>query len=124
MSAVIESDRETKCDANGKNNSRICCKFCPSVILNKGATMLVSHEFVLPHMHPKNKDDDGQVDTINDYWLVEDMYTFENISVTKTVDNIKYLACADCEIGPVGYMDLDTKKSYVAISRVLYKDKT
>ena len=30
----------------------------------------------------------------------------------------KYLSCADCDLGPIGYHDLNTKFSYVALSRV------
>lgn len=74
-------------------------------------------------MRRKEEDDDEKVEQIGHYWLVEDMYTFENVSVTKTVDKVKYLACADCEIGPIGYMDLATNKSYVALSRVTYKEQ-
>lgn len=81
-------------------------------------------QFALPNVRPKDETDDDKQETTYDlYWLVEDMYTFENVSVTKTVGEIKYLACADCEVGPIGYMDLTTKKSYIAVSRVIYKDK-
>lgn len=48
------------------------------------------------------------------------MYTFENIGFSNTVGNIKYLACADCELGPIGYYDTDTKVSYVALARVTH----
>lgn len=49
------------------------------------------------------------------------MYTFENIGVSHTVGNVKYLACADCERGPVGWHDLSTKKSYIALCRVKHE---
>lgn len=48
------------------------------------------------------------------------MYTFENIGFSHTVENKKYLSCADCEVGPLGYHDLDTKDIYLAMSRVDY----
>lgn len=52
------------------------------------------------------------------FWLVTDMLMFENIGFSNTVGNTKYLACADCEAGPIGYFDILNKTSYVALSRV------
>lgn len=63
---------------------------------------------------------DGVVgDTLQDHWLVENMYAFENVGFTKNIGNIKYLVCADCEIGPIGWHCTDdTKSFYVALDRV------
>lgn len=44
MTSTIEEIRESKCDDLGKNNSKICCQFCPSIILNPRAGTLVSRE--------------------------------------------------------------------------------
>lgn len=52
------------------------------------------------------------------FWMVTDMLMFENVGFSNTVGNNKYLTCADCEAGPIGYYDLSSKKSYVALSRV------
>lgn len=58
-------------------------------------------------------------DTLTAHWFVEDMFTFENVGFTKDVGRIKYLICADCEIGPIGWHCLDDKTSfYVALERV------
>lgn len=47
------------------------------------------------------------------------MYTFENIGFSNNVDaTTKYLICADCEMGPVGFCDLTNKMCYVALERV------
>lgn len=55
-------------------------------------------------------------------WLLEDIYSFENVTFTRSVDGkMKYLACADCEHGPIGYQDLETQYCYVGINRVRYK---
>ncbi|XP_067913010.1 guanine nucleotide exchange factor MSS4 [Heterodontus francisci] len=57
-----------------------------------------------------------------EHWFVDDMYTFENVGFTKNVNNIKYLVCADCEIGPLAGHCLDDKKSfYVALDRVQHE---
>ena len=70
----------------------------------------------------KKKCDTGegeiQYEKLKYFWQINDMYTFENIGFSNTVDNVKYLACADCEIGPVGYYNINTKISYVAMARV------
>ena len=52
------------------------------------------------------------------YWLVTDMYTFENIGFSKIRGDIRYLACADCEIGPIGYQDPNEARFLVACDRV------
>lgn len=61
-------------------------------------------------------------DLLQEHWLVEDMFTFENVGFTKDVGNIKFLVCADCEVGPIGWHCLDDKDSfYVALDRVSHE---
>lgn len=72
----------------------------------------------LHRMQRKGEGDTDEDEEISEYWMVEDMFTFENIGFSNTVDNMKYLICADCEMGPVGWHDLNEKKSYIALSRV------
>lgn len=81
------------------------------------------HQLFLPSMRKKTTitQSEGSVDgdTLTTHWLVDDMYTFENVGFTKDVGRIKYLICADCEIGPIGWHCLDdTKSFYVALERV------
>lgn len=64
-----------------------------------------------------------QKENVNQFWAVNTLYDFENMGFSNTVGTIKYLVCADCEMGPVGYYDLSTKKCYVALSRVTDHDK-
>lgn len=64
------------------------------------------------------KEVEVQNEKLNEFYHVENMYTFENIGFTHTVDNYKYLSCADCDAGPIGYYDMNTKHSFVALSRV------
>ncbi|KZC10503.1 PREDICTED: guanine nucleotide exchange factor MSS4 homolog [Dufourea novaeangliae] len=116
-----ETDKNSLADQDKKNNSKVYCTFCPSKMLNAGAARLVNIEFNLPYVQRKRDDEVDQKELLTDFWLVEDMYTFENIGVSQTVDNVKYLACADCERGPVGWHDLTTKKSYIALSRVKHE---
>ena len=70
----------------------------------------------------EQKPEDGE--TYKHHWLVDNMYKFENIGFSNTVGTIKYLICADCEVGPVGYQDLRDKSSiYLAIDRVKHFEK-
>jgi len=64
------------------------------------------------------KDAAAETEKLKDFFLVSDKYHFENIGFSLTIDNIKYLACADCDIGPVGWHDMNTNESFVAVKRV------
>ena len=80
-------------------------------------------QFPLPHM--KQNTDKGDIsnveeEVIKDYWVVEDMYSFENVGFSNSVAGVKYLSCADCEVGPIGWFDIAARTSYVALSRVLH----
>lgn len=63
-------------------------------------------------------DEQFETEEFNEFWIIDDMFTFDNVGFSNTVGNHKFLICADCEMGPVGYHDLETKKSFVALSRV------
>lgn len=69
----------------------------------------------------KDSDKEEEKEMLHDWWVVDEINAFENIAVSYKVEDIKYLACADCENGPVGYHDLNTSKSYIAHARVLHK---
>ncbi|XP_014388889.1 PREDICTED: guanine nucleotide exchange factor MSS4 [Myotis brandtii] len=79
----------------------------------------------LPSMRKKPALAEGsspEGDLLQEHWLVEDMFIFENVGFTKDVGNIKFLVCADCEIGPIGWHCLDDKNSfYVALERVSHE---
>ena len=67
---------------------------------------------------------------------LQDMFDFDNMGFTNTVEHIKFLSCGDCEVmfwktsfmvftcngqvGPLGYHNLQTKKSYLALARWFY----
>lgn len=68
----------------------------------------------------KDNDSIPETENVSSFWTVKDMYTFYNIGFSNTVGNTKYLTCADCEAGPIGYHDIPSKMSYVALSRVIH----
>ncbi|XP_076124019.1 guanine nucleotide exchange factor MSS4 [Alosa pseudoharengus] len=116
-------DRSTLVSEDGKNVKSVLCQRCGSKVLCPGSAQFAERELFLPSMRKKTNitQSEGSVDgdTLTDHWVVDDMYTFENVGFTKDVGRIKYLICADCEIGPIGWHCLDDKKSfYVALERV------
>ena len=63
---------------------------------------------------------DGEMLTY--FWLVKDMFTFENVGFSNTIGTTKFLTCADCEIGPIGWQDINNKNAiYVALDRVKHE---
>ncbi|KAF7654694.1 hypothetical protein LDENG_00066540 [Lucifuga dentata] len=117
------SERSDLVSEDGRNNKSVLCQRCGSKVLCPGMAVFAEKELFLPSMRKKGNlsSPEGSVDgdTLNAHWLVDDMYTFENVGFTNDVGRIKYLICADCEIGPIGWHCLDDKKSfYVAVERV------
>ena len=68
-------------------------------------------------MHQK-AEMESQTETVTRCWLVKDMFHFENVGFSHTVGPYKYLTCADCEVGPIGWHSIETKLSYIADERV------
>ncbi|KAB0805497.1 hypothetical protein PPYR_02467 [Photinus pyralis] len=102
---------------DGFNIRSIKCKYCNSTILKPLTATFTTIEFQLPFMKQITGEDVGTED-LSLFWLVADMLIFENVGFSNTVGNNKYLICADCESGPIGYFDVISKKSYVALNRI------
>ena len=64
-------------------------------------------------------------ESLADHWLVKDMFDFDNIGFSNTVNGSeKYLICADCEVGPIGWHNTQNRTEYyVAANRVQYSTK-
>lgn len=74
-------------------------------------------------MHKKNHQLDFENELCISFWIVNDIFTFENVGVAKTTEDldITYLCCADCDMGPIGFFDKnDPKKNYISKNRVVY----
>lgn len=108
---------------NGKNKKSAYCAHCPSKILSAGIGQYEQIKFPLPYIRKRAEKEDGsEEEELSDYWVINDMYQFENIGYSNTVNGKKYLTCADCELGPLGWFDQETKVSYLAVYRVKYCD--
>ncbi|KAM5302175.1 guanine nucleotide exchange factor MSS4 [Glossophaga mutica] len=111
--------------AEGRNRKAVLCQRCGSRVLQPGTALFSRRQLFLPSMRKKAALADGgspDGDLLQEHWLVDDMFTFENVGFTKDVGNVKFLVCADCEVGPLGWHCLDDKNSfYVALERVSHE---
>ncbi|CAH3027971.1 unnamed protein product [Porites evermanni] len=109
---------------DGKNSRWIVCKFCQSKVLRPSTARYEERELFLPFMQKKEDftTENQEGETLKSHWLVPDMFAFENVGFSMTVQSIKYLACADCERGPIGWHDItDKTRFYIALERVEHK---
>ncbi|XP_065554432.1 guanine nucleotide exchange factor MSS4 [Lathamus discolor] len=109
--------------AEGRNVKAVLCQRCGSRVLLPGAATFARRELLLPAMRKKAAAAAaGGGDVVREHWLVRDMFSFENVGFTRDVGNVKFLVCADCEAGPIGWHCLDDKDSfYVALERVAHE---
>ncbi|NXH15501.1 MSS4 factor, partial [Bucco capensis] len=122
--AAAPGSAELVC-AQGRNLKAVLCQRCGSRVLLPGAATFARRELLLPAMRKKAAAaaaGSGSGDVVREHWLVRDMFSFENVGFTRDVGNVKFLVCADCEAGPIGWHCLDDKDSfYVALERVAHK---
>ncbi|XP_074911258.1 guanine nucleotide exchange factor MSS4 [Buteo buteo] len=120
--AAVAGSAELVC-AQGRNLKAVLCQRCGSRVLLPGAATFARRELLLPAMRKKAAAAaGGGGDLLREHWLVRDMFSFENVGFTRDVGNVKFLVCADCEAGPIGWHCLDDKDSfYVALERVAHE---
>jgi hypothetical protein len=119
--SVIDSKELIEPETN-KNLTKITCSQCSSLILRKLQAEYLDFEYELPLIR-QSKSEIGknqfESEKLNRFWKVIDMLTFENIGFTNTVDKKKYLICADCEIGPIGFQNLENPSElFLAFDRI------
>ncbi|CAO3615194.1 unnamed protein product [Mucor fragilis] len=121
----MENPLKRLVDESGKNVADVLCpkENCKCVILRKNAAILVERDgakLALPESSlPANnllEDNDTH------FWHVSNMMDFENVGFSTTVGTTKYLSCADCDLGPIGYHDTtDPKEFVISIKRAKYR---
>jgi len=107
---------------DGKNTRTILCNVCASIILNPRKATLIQKEIALRTSKAMD-----EFEPLSCFWLLRDMYDFENIGFTKVVDekNLRYLTCADCERGVLGLQYLDDPTNiYLTTHRIKYKTES
>ncbi|KAI8370794.1 guanine nucleotide exchange factor MSS4-like protein [Choanephora cucurbitarum] len=110
---------------SGKNAADVLCPkpTCNCIILRKNAATLVEGDgskLTLPASSVSMADLPQDSDT--HFWHMTSMMDFENVGFSTTVGTIKYLSCADCDLGPIGYHDTTNPKEFVvSIQRARYR---
>ncbi|CAG2164319.1 unnamed protein product [Oppiella nova] len=110
--AVTEEDTSLV-DSEGKNSKSLSCLNCNCLLLRPNIALLKS----LPSVMVREDSTHG-LEVLSDFWMVSDMFQFENMAFSKNVEDMKYLACAECDIGPIGWHNLCDQKCYIAINRI------
>ncbi len=122
-SVVTLEDLDTKelLTEDHKNAKALSCLRCDCKILPiSTGSFSADVEKDLHVMHKKQEEAGIKKEKLKQFFLVSDMYDFDNIGFTKPAENesVKYLICADCEVGPLGYQCISSKKLYLALARV------
>jgi hypothetical protein len=99
-----------------KNSDNFVCVVCDCLILKKDVAAHVENEekFELPIFL-------NSLNIPQGFWIVKDPFDFENIAFSKIVNNVKYLSCADCNSGPLGFYaegKENNNKIYLADDRI------
>ncbi|CAG2100185.1 unnamed protein product [Medioppia subpectinata] len=111
----LVTDCETSLvDGEGKNSLSLSCLHCDCLLLRPNIALFKS----LPEMLLRRDGERSEVEVLSDFWMVTDMFQFENMAFSKNVEDVKYLACAECDIGPIGWHNLCDQKCYVALNRI------
>ncbi|RHZ58177.1 hypothetical protein Glove_375g11 [Diversispora epigaea] len=82
--------------------------------------------FAIKNDTKNDASNDASSSQLQGFWQLTDMMAFENIGFSKTIieTGIKYICCADCNAGPLGYHDTtaNEKEYLIAVNRVSYKE--
>ncbi|PVZ97687.1 hypothetical protein BB558_006353 [Smittium angustum] len=82
-----------------------------------------TQDSTIDHSENHHNQNFGKKPTEGFYWSVSDVFSFENIGISKPVNGgIQYLICAECECGPLGFHDTETVK--ILAQETLSKDNT
>ena len=129
-----EQFSENEVTADGKNVNTVMCTQCGSIVLRAQTAIFeegTATELPLPYQKkrkggPSIGDEAGEAHEVQTeqhdrWWTVTDMFAFENVGFTHSFRGTKFLACADCEIGPIGFVCAETGKFLVAVKRVRHQ---
>ncbi|KNC86997.1 hypothetical protein SARC_00890 [Sphaeroforma arctica JP610] len=109
MSEVSKTDAPMpERHAGDKNPRAVRCSICTCKILNANLGVYTDITKDLPETSLKAKEV-STIEAVTGFWEVSDMFDFENVGFSHSVkednseDLVKYLTCADCEYGPIGW---------------------
>jgi hypothetical protein len=111
---------ETVNDLPTTNEEKLKCKFCNSQILSeKIGKMIYDRTIDIPLMMQKKDYTEIEKEDIKKFCIVEKVFDFDNVGVTRSHEGRVYLTCSECDMGPIGLKDPDSTQYLVAIERVV-----
>uniref|UniRef100_A0AC34QAI4 Mediator complex subunit 9 n=1 Tax=Panagrolaimus sp. JU765 TaxID=591449 RepID=A0AC34QAI4_9BILA len=102
------------------NEQSFRCTFCNSSILPKAMGRIIQDfTFDMPLTRQKKEfvQNETETEKLTIFCMVDRAHDFDNVAVTKSHQGQVYLACGDCEMGPIGIQD-KSGKYLVALERV------
>lgn len=136
LSATLGEDlfsRITSRESDLMNTAEIRCQ-CDTLILRPNSARLVAPSDSMLAVEKALKCSQAGEGLFQElvrgcYWLVDDMYKFEHMGYTKelnaqnlpqqatpsTLSGLRYLACAECNLCPLGWFDPQTGESYLHV---------
>ncbi|CAJ0564218.1 unnamed protein product, partial [Mesorhabditis spiculigera] len=101
-----------KQEPGDKLNQKVHCSYCNSIVLLQNLAFWDPVSFELPMAQQRKDRQEQEVDkeTLEGFWAVKNMMDFENVGFTHAVGGYKYLTCAECEYGPIGFVCRRVKK--------------
>jgi len=117
QSTIIDLDELVE---DGKNKFPLFCTRCPSKVLIAKVGSYVKVEQKLPKMNQKKNSVELECDLIEDSFQLKDIFQFENVGFCHPVNQLKYLTCAECDLGPIGWQEIPSSNIFVALSRVRF----
>jgi hypothetical protein len=96
------------------NTKDIVCQICKDKLIKNGVATLSGDKGLIP-------DKTGKLCEFDSWWVLNDMYNFENISFTKPTDGVRYLTCPNCTNIPLGFQKEGIDKFYLSFRHVDYK---
>ncbi|QRW07429.1 N-acetyltransferase [Ceratobasidium sp. AG-Ba] len=113
-------------DPTQYNTHKLTCPrdVCGSLILSRGVGVWHSAPPSIPEIFSKSVPGFNDPDQSSGWWLVTPSpMQFENIGFSKAVEGgIKYLSCAECDLGPLGWcVEKGPSEFWLNASRVGYR---
>ncbi|CAD5218502.1 unnamed protein product [Bursaphelenchus okinawaensis] len=79
-------------------------------------TFLDEYELQLPTETQQKLAKETAKEPFSQWWIVGDVFHFDNVGVTRSHEGVQYLCCSECELGPFGIKEGD--RYLVALDRV------
>ncbi|KCV71709.1 hypothetical protein H696_01132 [Fonticula alba] len=112
------------------NPTALKCQYCNSSMLDAKAGTVRKTKIDLPAPEmldaqgkSKLNPEDFPPEELELFLEVDSIFTFLNMGFAHAVQGRKYMCCADCNFGPVGFLNTTTNRCWLARDRVTVRQK-